>query len=372
MARSVAIVAVHQIGFHEAMGTLSLEELVFETARGTLDAAGLTRKVIQQVVVASSDQTDGRAISVMLMAGPAGGYFKDVLNLSSAGEHAFVTAWLRIASGAFDNALVLSWSKCSEAPMPLIDHLSTDPFFARQLAVERTAMAALQVCRWQSAGRVTDADAVAAVCENLARARQNPRAHVRGSVSPDDVRCSPIVAWPLRALHLPPWSDGACGLVLMAAEAAKGLDRRLAWIRGMGWASDGYWLSDRLDEGLPSLRAAAHRAHAMAGPGVSMDVAELHAPTAFHEPVIFAELAAAGLVESGQTAISPSGGSFGANPDFATGLVRIAEAAMQVMGTAGPHQIPGVHTALAHSTNGFGAQNHTVAVLADTPAETKV
>ena len=53
----------------------------------------------------------------------------------------------------------------------------------------------------------------------------------------------------------------------------------------------------------------------------------------------------------GSIPVNPSGGVLSANPVGATVLIRVAEAAMQVMGEAGEHQIENVRTALA---TGYG------------------
>ena len=74
-------------------------------------------------------------------------------------------------------------------------------------------------------------------------------------------------------------------------------------------------------------------------------------PFSWFEPMWLENLgfAAAGqgwkLTEAGETAIggrlpvNPSGGVLSSNPIGASGLLRFAEAAMQVMGRAGEHQV---------------------------------
>jgi acetyl-CoA C-acetyltransferase len=115
-----------------------------------------------------------------------------------------------------------------------------------------------------------------------------------------------------------------------------------------------------------TLRDAAHEAYAMAGisdPLSQLDVAEIY------EPVSYAELAwyealgfcpdgeAGRLIDEGVTEmdgalpVNPSGGVLSANPVGASGVIRVAEAAMQVMGRAGAHQVADVRTALA---TGYG------------------
>jgi acetyl-CoA C-acetyltransferase len=53
----------------------------------------------------------------------------------------------------------------------------------------------------------------------------------------------------------------------------------------------------------------------------------------------------------GDLPVNPSGGVLATNPVGATALIRVAEAALQVMGEAGEHQVDGVRRALA---TGYG------------------
>ena len=56
---------------------------------------------------------------------------------------------------------------------------------------------------------------------------------------------------------------------------------------------------------------------------------------------------------TGLLPVNPSGGLLGANPIGAAGLVRFAEAAMQVRGTAGDHQVDGARLAVGHAAGGY-------------------
>jgi len=96
-----------------------------------------------------------------------------------------------------------------------------------------------------------------------------------------------------------------------------------------------------------------------------LDVAELFAPYSWMEPILlenlgFAEPGAGWrLIEDGATTmtgrlpVNPSGGLLGANPIGAAGLVRFAEAAMQVRGAAGDHQVDGARLAVGHAAGGY-------------------
>src|SRR6516225_6289816 len=86
----------------------SLEEMMYDTVQLALTDAGLSIEDIDGIVVASNDQFDGRAISVMMASGPVGDVVRDILSPASASEHAFVMGALRVASGHYRTQLVVS------------------------------------------------------------------------------------------------------------------------------------------------------------------------------------------------------------------------------------------------------------------------
>jgi acetyl-CoA C-acetyltransferase len=95
-----------------------------------------------------------------------------------------------------------------------------------------------------------------------------------------------------------------------------------------------------------------------------IDAAEIYVPFSWFEPMWLENLGFMPehegwkLTESGDTAIggrlpvNPSGGVLSSNPIGASGLLRFAEAAMQVMGRAGEHQVDGARKALGHAYGG--------------------
>jgi acetyl-CoA C-acetyltransferase len=115
-------------------------------------------------------------------------------------------------------------------------------------------------------------------------------------------------------------------------------------------------------------RECAKSMYAQAGitrPRDEVHVAELYAPFSWMEPMwlenmLLAEPDGGGarMVERGETAlggrlpVDASGGVLGANPTGATGMIRFAEAALQVRGQAGEHQVDGARVALGHAQGG--------------------
>lgn len=60
--------------------------------------------------------------------------------------------------------------------------------------------------------------------------------------------------------------------------------------------------------------------------------------------------------------MNPSGGVLSGNPTGATGLLRFAEAALQVRGLAGAHQVDGARRAIGHAMGG-ASQFHALWVV---------
>jgi acetyl-CoA C-acetyltransferase len=140
----------------------------------------------------------------------------------------------------------------------------------------------------------------------------------------------------------------------------------VAWVRGIGWAVGSYELGAVDLSRLSSLAVAAEKACGMAGvkkPVEELDVAEVHDITSYHELMAYEALGwaqpggGARLLEEGLTSrsgklpVNPSGGVLSTNLHAGSGLLRVAEAALQVTGRAGEHQVEGARTALAHGTS---------------------
>lgn len=67
--------------------------------------------------------------------------------------------------------------------------------------------------------------------------------------------------------------------------------------------------------------------------------------------------------------MNPSGGVLSTNPIGASGMIRFAEAALQVRGQAGEHQVPGARKSLGHAYGG-GAQFFSMWLVGAEPPRT--
>ena len=357
----------------------SHEEVLYEVTQSALKSAGLTIEQIDGILVGSNDQIDGRAISVMMASGSVGGVDRDILSTPSAGEHAFVMGVLRVASAQFETHLVLAWGLTESNSLPEVERLANDPYFHRRLPLDDLSSYALQANALVSAQPHAEGLVGKLVEANRRRgAKAYPEA--TGTVdAADKVAGSKPARWPVREGMLSTPVHGVVALVLASDDFVKKNNcKNPAWIRGMGWATEAAFLGDRDLTGAPALEEATRQALADAGIGGidKADVVEITAPTPYQELIAYQGLGLggpdqwAGMADGNakQPALSPSGGVTSINPVFCSGLVRIAEAANQVRGTAGKHQASNVRTAIGHAASGPAMMYQTVVVFGQEPA----
>lgn len=350
----------------------SLEELLFEVTKQALQNAGLTIEDIDGIVVAGNDQYDGRAISVMAASGSVGGVDRDILSTPSAGEHAFVMGALRVASGLYRTQLIVAWSPTEVGSLAEAQRLAADPYFHRRLPLDELSTHALQASALLAAVPGLEAMAEKIVAKNRANG-----SHAYPDLTAAEVAMVPQ-RWPLSAGMATAHVAGAVALVLASPDYVSEHSSDVAWISGMGWATEPGFLGDRDLTQAPALEAAAEQAYKAAeitDPGTSFEVAELSDATPFQELLAYEALGLApratwservadgSFGATGKLPVNLSGGSLTLNPVFCTGLIRIAEVAQQVLGRAGPHQKSGVRTGLAHAASGPAMQYQTVVVL---------
>lgn len=350
----------------------SLEEIIYDTGQAALADADLTIDDIDGIVVASNDQFDGRAIAVMMASGSVGGVDRDILSTPSASEHAFIMGALRIASGQFRTQLIVSWSPTEVASMPEAQRLGTDPYFHRALPLDELSAHALQAAALE---------AVLPEARSAAQAvAEKNRAH--GRLAWPDPPMEPAAGklrWPLTPAMTTQPVTGSVAMVLAAPDfiRERGL-ADVAWIHGMGWATEPSFLGDRNLATAPALFAAASRAFADAGvtdPAAGFDLAEITDATPYSELLAYdalslcprqdwpARLAAGDFSRGGRLPVNLSGGVLTWNPVFCTGMIRIAEVANQIRGRAGAHQAANVRRGLAQAGSGFAMQYQAAIVL---------
>lgn len=374
----VAIVGVAQTKFAAAKVDQNYAEMAYEVTQSLFNQVGASYDAVDNIVTASSDFWDGRTISSMAVQDSVGAWLKSETKVSSDGSLAVLYGMMRILSGSFGTTLVLAHCKSSEGDPTLIGNAVFDPVYQRQLGIDLVAAGALQARAYMEKYNITEADLAEVVAKNLTNATYNPNAQRAMSITAEQAMQANLVADPLREYDIAPNSDGACAILLAREDLVSKFTDKPVWLSGVGHYQDNYYLGDRDLTDSRALEKAAAKAYSMAGitnPRKDLDVVELYDTFSYQE-LLWSEIL--GLTERGQGAellrsgatklggdlpINPSGGVLGAHAMFVAGLVRVAEAALQLRGEAGAHQVEGARRALAHGTVGPCGQTHCVWVL---------
>ena len=261
---------------------------------------------------------------------------------------ALYEAWIAIQTGEVDSALIYGFSKGSLGDVAEIMAMQHDPYYLTPLWPSMFDLAAMQARAYLEENDVDDR----ALAEVAARAQRNgmnnPHAVRSGDVTADDLLKAPVRYDPLRESDVFPVSDGATAVVIAAADVARNVCERPAWIRGIEHRIEPHSIGVRDLATSSSTRAAGAAAGVGNGP---VDVAELHTQFS-HEELILRD--ALDIGDSG--IVNPSGGPLAANTLMAAGLSRIGEVAVRIH--AGE-----ANRGVAHATSGPCLQQNLVCVL---------
>ena len=350
---------------------VSTPELAAEAVRNALSDAAIGFDDIDAIFIGTApDALIGVTDADHWIVDQIGGVGKPVMRIStggSTGASAAIAAHDAVAGGLFKRVLAVAVERAGESKdVQALMNTNIDPVFERAIGLNAINVYALVAVDHMLRHGTTERQLAHISSRNHRNALNNPYAHLQLDLSVDDVMSSKMLCWPIKLYDTCPASDGACAVVVAAEAAVSG--GPVAWFSGIASYSDGYFLGDREElSRRRHLERAAHDAYSQAGivePLSDIDVAELQNPFTSSELVAiealgFAALGGAGkAVEAGlgemnsALPINPSGSALSSNPVGATSLIRIAEAALQVMGKAGPRQVEGARTGLAQCSGG--------------------
>jgi acetyl-CoA C-acetyltransferase len=305
----------------------------------------------------------------------------------ATGGSALQAGYVHIASGVYRTVLVVGADRVAETPdAQHILNLIWDRFYEHDFALNTVTMTALAAQRYMARYGTTEQQFARVVVRGRKNAMGNPYAHLKGYVTVDEVMNSPRVAYPYKRFDICPRSSGAAAVVLSNLDVAKQKCARPAFINGVSAITHSVFMGDRMGvysetefSDHDGENIAAYEAYRQAGitdPARQLQVAELYDPfSTFQFPILeslgfcgrgraAAISDAGGWDLDGQVAVNPSGGTLCTNPIGVTGLVRVVDAANQIMGKAGQNQVPKVHNAVATAAGG-STQIFTVTVLGD-------
>jgi len=380
-----AVIGVGQTHYRAKREDVSMPGLLREAIDRALADAELTFADIDAVVVGKApDLFEGVMMPELFLADAIGATGKPMIRVHTAGSvggsTAIVAASL-VQSGVHQRVLTVAFEKQSESnamwalsipvPFTMPVHAGAGGFFAPHV---RSYI--------RRSGAPTEVGAMVAA-KDRNNALKNPYAHLRNpETTVESVLASQMLWDPVRYDETCPSSDGACAIVIASESAVKASGiTNPAWIHGQVMRSEPLAYAER-DQANPMAgrEAAAHlwRSTGITDPRTEIDCAEIYVPFSWFEPMWMENLGFAGegdgwkLTESGATAldgelpVNMSGGVLSSNPIGASGMIRFAEAALQVMGEAGEHQVDGARRALGHAYGG-GSQFFAMWVVGSDP-----
>ena len=367
----------------ERAAVLGTGQTHHKAKRQDVSMAGLLREAIDRamadaqvgwddidavVLGKAPDFFEGVMMPDLFLADAVGAVGKPLLRVHTAGSvggSTGVVAASLVQAGVYDRVLACAWEKQSESnamwalsipiPFNMPVNAGAGGYFAPHV---RSYI--------RRSGAPTHVGAIVAAKDRRNGAK-NPYAHLQqADMTVDKVQASQMLWDPIRYDETCPSSDGACAVVIGNEKAAAATDRP-AWIHATAMRSEPTTYAGRDQVNPEAGRIAAAALWKQAGitnPLEEIDAAEIYVPFSWFEPMWLEnlgfmpegqgwKLTEAGQTEiGGQLPINPSGGVLSSNPIGASGMLRFAEAAMQVMGRAGEHQVDGARKALGHAYGG--------------------
>ena len=381
MAELCGVIGIGQTKYQAARKDVSMPGLVREAALRALEDAECGWKDIDAVVIGKApDMFEGVMMPELFLVDALGGAYKPMLRVHTAGSvggSTGIVAASLVQAGVHERVLCVAYEKQSESNATWALSIAM-PFSVATVAGAGGYFAPLVRGYMRRSGAPEDTG-IRVALKDRQNALKNPLAHLHlEDISFEKVASSPMLWDPIRYLETCPSSDGACAIVFASERAARRA-KKPAWVHATEMRSEPTMFSGR-DQVIP--RATLDNAkslYAKAGitkPREEIDCAEIYVPFSWFEPMwmegmlITEKNQGWKMTYEGATAldgdfpVNMSGGVLSSNPIGASGLLRFAEAAMQVRGQAGEHQVDGVHKALGHAYGG-GSQYFPTYIVAD-------
>ncbi len=373
--REVVVAGIGSTVFGRHAG-VPIEALAVRAAAAAITDAGIDRERIGALYLGNfiSGPLNGKEV----LAGIVGDQLglenipcTKVEGACASGGIAFRHAWMAVANGMCDAAIVVGVETMTHAPTSQTTAALNCAMDNESDGPSGLTFPGLFGLAWRihAARYGTTREQVSAVVrKNKAYGLLNPLAQMGAELSNEQIAASAMICDPLQLFDCCPTSDGAAAVVLVAKSAAASLHHPpidiLAAVQTRG--------SARL-AGHPDLCsfeatvAASERAFAQAGVlPEEIDVVELHDCFSIAEVIDSEDLgivprgmgavwAADGRTAvDGEVAINPSGGLLAkGHPVGATGVGQVYEIVQQLRGRH-PNQVRNARTGMTHNLGGTG------------------
>lgn len=360
------VAGVGMVRFGKYPADVTLEAMALGAAREALADAGADLAAVDGLYVGHvfGGPVAGQRIAAHL--GLDGRPVSNHENYCASGATAIREAWIALAAGLHDVALVVGVEKMTDR---VAGGVRPDPGdLDAAVGYVMAAGHAMSARRYLADHGATREQIAAVAVKNHAHSVHNPHAQYQKPISLDQVLDARPIAEPLGLLDCSPISDGAAAVLLCTPAGLRrlGLGPTGPRVLGVGL------VSGSVQTGLGDLNAedvsrrAGEEAWRLSGVDPDdIDLVEMHDCFTIAEIVRMEGL---GLVPQGRGAawaaegvtalggrlpVNPSGGLLSrGHPVGATGAAQVCELTWQLRGAAGGRQVEGARAALAYCKGG--------------------
>jgi acetyl-CoA C-acetyltransferase len=368
-SKRVAIVGTGQTYHKSRRPDVNGQELINEAVQSALQDADLGIDEIDAVVIGNMDHFEGINYVDCWSVDGSGGVMKPIIKLTTGGTTGStlgIGGYHMVASGMFEKVLIIGWEKNSESDTTGAITTAFDAIWDRLVFAGAISGLAAEAQAYMARYGATERDGARVAVRDRKNACSNPYAQLRKEITVEEVLASPMLSDPVHLLDVCPRTDGACAVIMASEDCAEKICDVPDWIWATANRHTYSYHGDANYGRLDSMADASREIYAKAGitePKKQLDVIELYQPYSFAGIMWIEDLGLAphgkgaeyiwsGATDmDGELPINPSGGVIACNPIGATGLIRCAEAALQIAGRAEQRQVPDVDFALS---TGFG------------------
>ena len=361
-----------------ALEGISMREMFAEAVDKATIGAGIPKKDIQAAFIGTFVPEmlvhQGHTAPLLLdFAGMKGLPATRHEAACASGATALRAATMAIESGMYDTVLVAGAEKMTSVSTNMATEAlaaAADDEFESSIGLTFPGVFGIAAVAHMQKYGTTEEDMARVAVKAHKNASTNPLAQFQKEITLEKAMTPRYIAWPLKLFDCSPISDGAAALVLTSSEKAKKYTDLPVKIVGSGQASASMNLCDRED--LTSFKSsvnASQAAYKMANlTPKDMDFAVVHDCFTIAEIIasedigIFKPGEGAKAVRDGVTQldgdfpINPMGGLKAVgHPVGATGVKQAVVAYKELLGEAGPNQIPKHDTGIVHNFGGTGA-----------------
>ena len=361
--REVSVIGVGMIPFGKYREK-TLADIAWPAVKQAIGDSGVKKTDIDAAYCGTALGGMMAGQRVLKQLGITGLPIVNVENACSSSSSAFREAWIGVAAGVYDVALVIGVEKLTKFGGGTLPLEKEDFEVAHGLVMP--ALYGMRAQRYMHDYGLTAEQLAKVAVKSRKHGALNPDAQFRTAVTVEEVMHARPIAEPFTLLHCCPSGDGAAAAVVCASEIAgrfKGKPVRVL----ASEVNSGRYMTGYRDMTTPEITVrGAKEAYELAGVGPEdVDVFEVHDAFTIAELLYYEALGlcakgeAVKLLEDGTTSlggkkpVNPSGGLLSkGHPVGATGVAQMVEVVRQLRGQCGARQVAGAKVGLTHCTGG--------------------